>query len=209
MADRIKFAVSAMPIETITDENSGSHDILASEVGRSLAGSGDSVNLTSYATAANIQGYLNAAVNYRDATHAAGGVVLNDSGGGDFFFIKNTGYVYSSATVLGASTTNCVMVVIKVTAHSEGSAGGWQTGANADDDQYLEIAWLKPGQAIVLPTAASNLSITQFGDTAGDLSKLNEDSGSDSQVCLIYVRTYLSNGSAASDGNAVEFLNVY
>ena len=36
MADRIKFSVSCTPIETLTDENSQTHDIIASEVKRTL-----------------------------------------------------------------------------------------------------------------------------------------------------------------------------
>jgi hypothetical protein len=172
MADRIRFAVSAIPIETITDENNASHDILASEIGKSLGGSGDSIGLTSYAGTADAQGYLNTAVNYREAVHTAGGVLLSATEG-DFLFIKNTGYKYSAPTVLGVVTTDCVIVAIKTIGYSDGIQDGWYNAVNVADDHYFEIAFLKPGQAIILPLAGKNLSISQFGDTAGDFSYLN------------------------------------
>jgi len=90
MADRIKFAVSATPVETLTDENSATHDIIASEVLKTLGGGGDSLSLTSYAQTAAVQGYLNATVNYSTATHAAGGTRLITSATADFIFIKLT-----------------------------------------------------------------------------------------------------------------------
>ncbi len=209
MADRIKFAVSCTPIETLTDENSGTKDIVASEVGTSLGGNGDSINLANYsARTAAQQGYLNATVNYLDAVHTAGGVALSAGNESDFFFIKNTGYKFSSVTALGASTTDCVLVVLQIAAQVASTSGGWEKSDGTSQVHFVELAWLKPGQAILLPNACSNLSITQFGSNANDLTALNQDSGADSEACQIYVRTYQSDGTAASDGNAVELLAV-
>ena len=205
MADRIKFAVSATPVETITDENSASHDILASEVLKQLGGGGDSLSLAAYNNSAANQGYLNATVNYSIATHSAGGTQLTGIEP-DFIFIKNTGYKFSSTTVLGASTTDVVIVAIKTANYETAVQDGWYTQAESAIPHYFEIAWLQPGQAILLPLGCKNKSVTQFGSTANDLS----DIGSAGQYgqSLVYVKTVVAAGTAASSGNAVEYLAV-
>ena len=206
MADRIKFAVRCTPIETITDENAAEHDILASEVNKSLGGGGDSVTVANYAGSAANQGQLTAATNYSTATHAAGGTQLTATTTADFVFIKNTGFKFSSATVLGASTTDCIMVAIRTEGYSTGAQDGWYTQAEASQVQFFEIAWLKPGQAIVLPLGASSLSVTQFGGNANDLATLT--TGGEYGQAAIYVMTFESDGTTAASGNAVEYLVV-
>jgi len=208
MADtyKVNFKVKVTPIETLEDENAGTHAHIASEIGKSLGGGGDSVALTDFNTrAADEQGYLNQIVSYRDALHTADGWIISYGYKSDFFYIKNTGYTYNSATVLGDATTDCVLVAIKVWAQS-GTNGGWEKADGTSEHHYLELAWLKPGQAILLPTGCKSLSITQFGDNANDLTKLNENSGANAENCRVQVRTYQSDGSVATDGNAVEFL---
>jgi len=207
MADRIRFGVSLTPLETLTDENGGTRDIVASEVGRSLSGSGESIAISDYSNAANTQGFLNAAPNYRQASASEVGTQLTTLVP-DFIYIKNTGYIYSSATALGASTSNCVMVAIEA-APNEIDRAGWAT-ANLGEglDHFIEIAWLKPGQAILLPLAASNLNITQFGTEAGDLSRIGDGSEQASGMIYIYVRTFTSTGGTAATNNAIEFLAV-
>ena len=205
MADRIKFAVSVTPIETITDENSASHDILASEVLHNLGGSGDSVTIADYTGIANVQGYKDAAVNYRSAGFAGGGTALSAIDDPDFVFIKNTGFVYSSAVALGVATTDCVLVALQILGFDTGSAGGWYTAAGAAQTYYAGIAFLKPGQGIVLPNTSTN--ITAFG-IAGDYCGLNSAASGDSGVIRLVVKTVSSSGSAATVANAVEFLAV-
>lgn len=205
MADRIRFSVNITPIETLTDENAQTHDIIASEVKKSLGGSGDSVAISDYSGTAANQGYLNATVNYKVASHSTGGTALSATVA-DCIFIKNTGYKFSAATTLGASTTDCVMIVAKIIAQSTSVNGGYVPVGGTPDDAYVEIAWLKPGQAIILPLASSNLSITQFGDTNYDLIGLNGDT--DYGGAYLFARTYQSDGSAAASGNAIEYLVV-
>lgn len=207
MSDRIQFAVSATPIETLASENTptGDTDIIASEVGVILGGSGDSVTLDGYEDAAATQGYLNATVNYLDITHAAGGTQIR-SGTTDFIFIKNTGHKFSSVTALGAVTTDCVMVVIKEVAYSTGVDGGFVSSSDSAEDHFYEVAWLKPGQAIVLPAGAAINTMTQFGSNTNDLSQIGQTSAYGQE--RIFGRTFQSDGSAATDGNAVEFLAV-
>lgn len=198
MADRIRFSVNITPIETLTDEDGQTHDIIASEVKKSLGGSGDSIALTDYSQTANLQGYKDATVNYRSASHSADGTILS-SITPDFVFIKNTGFKYSDATTLGASTTDCVMVALNVPAFVSGVQDGYAVDVGTGRDFYIEIGWLRPGQAMVLPVGANSLSITQFGSNTNDLDRLNG-------YVNIVVRTFQSNGSAATSANAVEFL---
>ena len=205
MADRIRFSVNITPIETLTDENSGSHDIIASEVNRSLGGSGDSVNIDNYGGTAANQGYKDATVNYLSISHSAGGTALSATDP-DFVFVKNTGYKYSAATTLGASTTDCIMVVARLSANTETQAG-WATANLAGGQiQYLELGWLKPGQGMVIPLGARSLSVTQFGSNTGDLSRIADDT--EYGGIEIYLRTFQSNGSATSSANALEYLVV-
>ena len=204
--DHIQFSVHCTPIEELAqEEGSDTTSILASEVGTSLGGNGDSVDLANYSGAASTQGYANAAVNYLDMTHSAGGTQIR-SGGTDFIFIKNTGFKFSSATVLGASTTDCILVVIKSPAHNSGSDGGFQTSGDADQDHFYEVAWLQAGQGIVLPLGASKNSITQFGSNANDLSSVGQTSSSGQ--ARVFGMTFQSDGSAATDGNSLEYLAV-
>jgi len=210
MADtyKVNFKVRVTPIETLEDENAGTHAHIASEIGKSFGGGGDSVALTDFNTqSAVVQGYLNQTVNYLDAVHTAIGGTLSDGYQSDFFFIKNTGYRYSSATVLGDATTDCVLVVLRIEAQSAAVKGGWEKADGTSQDHYIELAWLKPGQGIVLPNGCRFNSITQFGSNANDLTKLNEfNLGADGEGSLIKLRTYQSDGTAATDGNAVEYL---
>src|SRR3990167_2810559 len=99
MSDRVNIKVSITPIETQTDYQGVTHDIVASEVNAILGGEGDTVNLSeAYNDTAATQGYKDAAVNYLSVTHSAGGTLLTTTNNGDLFFIKNTGFKYSSAT---------------------------------------------------------------------------------------------------------------
>ena len=206
MADRIRFAVSATPIETITDENNVSHDILASEVRHILRGNGDSQSLTNYSGVADVQGFKDAAVNYRSAGCGDGGTALTTLDDPDFIFIKNTGHIYSNATALGAVTTDCVIVALQISGFDTGSAGGWYTAAGAAQTYFAAIAFLKPGQGIVLPYTATN--ITQFGAVAGDCSGLHSSGAGDNGVIRLVVKTVNASGAAATTNNAVEFLAV-
>ena len=200
MSDRVRFAVSATPIETITDENSVSHDILASEVLHTLGGSGDSLSLTAYNGNAANQGYLNATVNYKAASYTGGGTELTVTEG-DFLFIKNTGHVFSSTSVLGAVSTDAVIVAIRTGAQSDGVNVGFQDSGGTPLTFYFEVAWLQPGQAIVLPLGCKNQGITQFGGTALDLANLG--SSSVNGAASIMVKTV-----SETTSNAVEYLMV-
>lgn len=115
MADSVRYSVSCTPVEEVTDENSQTHTVLASEIKSALGGSGTATVADYSASAAN-QGYKDAAVNYKEAPDGGGGeVAISSESTASFLFIKNTGFVFSSATVLGDSDSSRL---VKVTANS-------------------------------------------------------------------------------------------
>lgn len=209
MSDRINIKVSVTPLETLTTEQSTTTDVIASEVGAILGGEGDSINISDYSGSGAQQGFTNGAVVYLDCSRSAGGTKLSSRNNGDFFWIKNTGYKYSSATELGAVTTDCVIVTVRIDAWVTATNAGWVNASDAGQIHFIELAFLKPGQAVALPLGCNNLSISQFGSNAADLTSLHEESQSgQNSVCQIYVKTVQSDGTAASANNAVEFLAV-
>ena len=129
MADSVQFSVSCTPVEELATENSGTSNILASEVNTSLGGSG-SATVASYAGTAANQGYLNATVNYFEGLDSSDSTDLSSETSATFIFIKNTGFTFSSATALGASLSKALKIM---------APGGTTI-----------ISVLDPGEAIVL-----------------------------------------------------------
>ena len=209
MANRVSFAVSATPIETVEDDTTTNHDILASEVGKILGGSGESITLTNYAGTAAAQGFADGAVNYKIASVAAGGSALTGQTNPKFIYIKNTGYKFSNATTLGAASTYCVLVALRVEGWVSAAVAGWCTTTNEGATHYIELAWLQPGQAIVLPLrAGTTTAITDFYST-DDLAVINSDAGLDAEQVSLIARTYLPDGTTtvtAGESLAVEYL---
>lgn len=110
MGDSVRYGVSVNPLEEITDEQSNPYTVISGEVGRNLGGSGVAA-VTDYSAAANIQGYKDNAVNYREAIDSTDATDISSESSATFVFIKNTGFLYSSATVLGAALTASVKVM--------------------------------------------------------------------------------------------------
>ena len=142
MADSVRFSVYCTPVEELIDENSGERSVLASEIGKSLGGSGTATVSAYNGTAAN-QGYLNATVNYLEAPDGAGNeVAISSESSASFVFIKNTGHIWGGdATTLGDADTSATL---KVTTNS---------GA-------ILISNLAAGEAIVLKGKQSGSGAT-------------------------------------------------
>jgi len=122
MADKIRYAISVVPIEELTDENSNTHNVISGEVGKTLGASGEAV-LTNYSGSGAIQGYTNGAPYYMEARHTSPSSI-SDEVSASFVFIKNTGYTYSSSSVLGdALATQSLKVMIDSTVISLLDAG--------------------------------------------------------------------------------------
>jgi len=109
--DVIRIALSITPIEQLTDENDGVHENVAGEIGKSLGGSAEAL-VSAYDTAAADQGYLNATVNYLEAIDSADTTNISGEGAATMVFIKNTGYRFSTATVLGAALAKSLKIMV-------------------------------------------------------------------------------------------------
>ena len=139
MADSAQFSVSITPIEQLVTAEGGGEtfDVLWAGGNKSFGGSGV---LTLAGGQEDNLGYGGSAV---PAYVTTGGTLNADSGERRGIFIKNTGFAYSSATVLGAAITDDVTV---------------QVGAKL-------IASLGPGQAMFLPNnngGANDLKTSEF-----------------------------------------------
>jgi hypothetical protein len=131
MADSVRYSVSCTPIEVLTDENSGSHNVISGEVKKSLGGSGVATcaDFSGDGTAAK-QGYLNGDASYFEANDSADTNDLSSEATATFIFIKNTGKTFSSTTVLGVALDKALKIM---------APGGTTL-----------ISILDPGEAIVL-----------------------------------------------------------
>jgi len=135
MSSRVQYAVNITPIVTMTSADAANHDSIGSDIGKSLGGS-DSVAVGQETH--NTIGYASGVVAYGNAP-ANGGAKLQlgaDAIDYDMVFIKHTGHVYGSPTVLGVVTTHNLIVYIETSA-------GLATSAK------FTIA---PGGAIAIPS---------------------------------------------------------
>ena len=128
MAGTITFAVSCTPSEVVQSEDGVTNiDIISGEVASSLGGSGSAV-VTSYLGSNAYQGIggSDAAPGvrlYREADDNNNTTDISAEATASFVFIKNTGKLYSTPSVLGAALTASVKVMIGTTMISVLDAG--------------------------------------------------------------------------------------
>ena len=147
-SDKVQFAVSMTPLEMVGSSSEGSTQnfIVASEAYGSGGGSGEVTGLDIISGAGAGDGYDDGTRYYQSAAaiaedNASDAAASHDLGamdattGIEFLYIKHTGFEYSSATALGVANTADILSVLAYFAA----------------DQYVCIARLKAGEAIVLP----------------------------------------------------------
>jgi len=148
-SDKVQFAVSMTPLEMVgaSSETSTQNFVVATEAYGSGGGSGEVTGLDIITGAGAGDGYDDGTKYYQSVTaiaedNATNTVTDNDLGvmdattGIEFLYIKHTGFEYSSATAL-SSTANTADILSVLAAFAA--------------DQYVTIARLKAGEAIVLP----------------------------------------------------------
>jgi hypothetical protein len=134
MATRCEYATNCLPIVSVAAEASGDNmafNTISYEIQRNLSGNG-SIDCD-FAT---VYGFNNGAVAYQNGA-TSGGSILYPFTGSTFkiVHIKHTGYIYSSATVLGASSTDNLIVYLKKTS----------------DATLVAFATLSPGGSLIIP----------------------------------------------------------
>lgn len=149
-SDKVQFAVSCTPIESLAEQQGGTTNILSSEVARSLGGSGSVVDLATGfdATGGAAHGYASGVANYVSSAAATTPTAFSALTAVEFVIIKHSGYRYSSLTALGVVNTTDYLTIRALA----GTDGAVLTGlATLDDGEQPIIAVLKAGEAIVLP----------------------------------------------------------
>jgi len=147
-SDKVQFAVSMTPLEMVGSSSEGSTQnfIVASEAYGSGGGSGEVTGLDIISGAGAGDGYDDGTRYYQSAAaiaedNASDAAASHDLGamdattGIEFLYIKHTGFQYSSPTAFLVANTADVLSVL----------------AYFGSDQYVCIARLKAGEAIVLP----------------------------------------------------------
>lgn len=138
---KVNFAVSCTPVETPAVEYGTAGDQIASEVGKSLGGSG-SIAMADFAGGAAVQGYNDQAANYLECVDNSSTQISSETTA-KFVFIKNTGRLFSTSSVLGAALADHL---VRVTAE-----GGTDT---------VVLATLNAGEAVIFKAEeVSNLPI--------------------------------------------------
>ena len=113
MSDKVRYAVSITPIEVLTDDNSGEHDVIAAEVGKTLGGSGEAT-VAGYTATSAAQGYKEALPWYKSAPDSGTGIAISTETTASLVFIKHSGYAIAAdgATLGSANTTRKVKVTV-------------------------------------------------------------------------------------------------
>jgi len=122
MAEYIYYNINVKPTETPSIDYGVAKKILASEVGKTLGGSCAAVADCNGAVA-NVNGYADATVNYRNASDGDDTTDISSETTASFVFIKNTGYEYSTATALGDALSKSLKVMVGTTLISLLDAG--------------------------------------------------------------------------------------
>ena len=122
MASRVEYAVSMTPIRTISGSGADydDHDAIATDIGKSLGGSGEVATTSADHTTV---GYASKTVAYANAAVSGGAALQLGADAADYkmVFIKNTGKKYSSPTALGADTTSTTGLVVTIEAVAAGA----------------------------------------------------------------------------------------
>tara|TARA_Y100000310_G_C20150061_1_gene564293 strand:+ start:41 stop:559 length:519 start_codon:yes stop_codon:yes gene_type:complete len=129
----VKFAISATPIETLTDAESGTHSIAASSAYGTAGGSGTITLAAINATGGATHGYQDGVKYYGSA--AVGALADLTIAAAEFIFVKNTGFSGAAGTTLGttANTTDLLQVAV-------------HDGTNA-----VSCGFLAAGEGMVVP----------------------------------------------------------
>lgn len=140
---RMEYTTSTLPIVTVADEASGDNkgkDVIAYEVQRTLGGKG-----TLTVTFTDVYGFNNGSIQWKEVTSLPSYLALPASTVPyTFVHIKNPGYRYTSATVLGEVSAAKIRIILQY------------------DTEVIQFGELDAGESIVLPLSSSIDQETNF-----------------------------------------------
>ena len=156
---KIRFSVSATPIETATVQQGTGPDIVATECYGTTGGNGEDTGVTIAASGGSNDGYVDGAAYYLQATAVveSSAVLVTDLANLRFVSFKHTGYEYSSTSALSTTTNTTDYLSIQT---------------NCASNHRVTIARLKSGESIVLPVR-KGCTLNEFAICSSDGT--NED----------------------------------
>ena len=161
---KIRFAVSATPIETVTSGSTEAttFDVPSVECFGSVGSSGEVAGVTYPDSGGSNDGYGGGSPFYLSAAAAAdnSGTALTSLASCKFLHLKHTGFEYSSSSTLSTTTNTVDALTILVTGGTD----------------HTVIARLLAGESIVLPMRGAT-NISQFEISSSDGGNLDSTTG--------------------------------
>ena len=153
---KIRFAVSATPIETVTSGSTEAttFDVPSVECFGSVGGNGEVAGVAYVDAGGANDGYAGGSPVYISAAIAvdASGTALTSLAACKFLYLKHTGFEYNSATALSAQTNTVDALTILATGGTD----------------HIVIARLLAGESIVLPMrGTTNISVYEISSSDG------------------------------------------
>lgn len=140
----VRWSVSATPVAKESGDDGGTmaHDTIHENIRKTLGGSGTSTTAGAISQGGTFTNGVSSTP-YLQADNSTTAAI--GDGTATFIYVKHTGYLWSSASVLGAATTD----TLKIYADSE------------------HIATLNAGEAWIIPLPGSSSSVTTFSAQRG------------------------------------------
>jgi len=161
---KMRFAVSASPIETVTSGSTEAttFDVPSVECYGSVGGSGEVAGVAYVDVGGANDGYLNGSPVYFSAPTGAdnSGQALTSLASCKFLYLKHTGFEFSSTSALSTTTNTVDALTILITGGTD----------------HTVIARLLAGESIVLPMRGGS-NISQIEVSSSDGGNLDSTTG--------------------------------
>ena len=161
---KMRFAVSATPVETVTSGSTEAttFDVPSVECYGSVGGSGEVAGVAYVDVGGANDGYLSGSPVYFSAPAAAdnSGQALTSLASCKFLYLKHTGFEFSSTSALSTTTNTVDALTILVTGGTD----------------HTVIARLLAGESIVLPMRGGS-NISQIEVSSSDGGNLDSTTG--------------------------------
>ena len=161
---KIRFAVSATPVETVTSGSTEAttFDVPSVECFCTVGGTGEVTGVAYVDAGGANDGYAGGSPVYISAAAAAdgSGTGLTSLASCKFLFLKHTGFQYSSASALSSTANTADLLTVLVTGGTD----------------HTVIARLKAGESVVLPMRGAT-NINQFEVSSSDGANVDSTTG--------------------------------
>ena len=115
MAHRVNYKIRVSPVEEIEDADGNTYEVLSGEIRQKLGGHGSATGLLSYGAPAILQGAIDGEWYYLEALDSADTTTLSNEQTAALLAIQNTGYEFSSTSILGDTLNKALKVMVNTT----------------------------------------------------------------------------------------------